>query len=575
MNTLQETALGRAAADTVIRGGQVCLVEAGTIADRDVVIRDGRVAALPADAEDVIDDTTTVIEADGKPVLPGLIDAHTHVDVPISFERVYHHALEGGTTGVVTELNGIGSVFPVRGPEEFLQATDDIPCTVAATVPPQALFDLFEPRQADVETEAGLLGLLDHDRIVGVGEISWIYIVGRDDPVRTLCEAARERGKRVTAHGAGCKGDNLTALATVADDDHEPIAGEEIIERIENGLHVIGRYGSRDDIDAVVEAYTELGGAEMSLSTDGIGLHRMVTDGYMNLAVKRTIEGGVPPVDAVRMATLNPARHFGLTDRGSLSPGSYADIVIVEDFDSMAVETVLYEGSLVVQDGTATVEPKTYSYASALYDSIRASATADTFHVSASRASTDGDIRGIEFVGGMVTTETTLSPPIVDDALQADPAADILKAAIYDRTQDQWGFVGFISGFTVGADAMATTNTMQLPGVMVIGGDDAAMATAVNRLHTIEGGWVVVDDGEVQTELPQPIAGSGSELGVDETLDRQQAIFDALDVDRSDARVGLASLTFTGVPALKLTFSGYADVLRKQVRGLSLDEAGV
>ncbi|MFP4626651.1 MAG: adenine deaminase C-terminal domain-containing protein [Natronomonas sp.] len=570
MNTQQRTALGTEPADVVLRGGRACLVERGEFQDRDVVIRDGRVAALPRDLTEHIGPETTVMDLDDRPVVPGLIDAHTHADV-LPIDQVYHHVLRGGTTGIVTESNAFGDYFPIEGPTQLLEATDDIPLEVGVSIPPQSTFELFEPQLADDETITRLASLLEHQRVVGVGEISWIYVVGRDSPVERLCSRARELGKLVTAHGAGCSGEKLTALATVADDDHEPITAEEFIERVENGMHAIGRYGSRDDIDALAAAYDELGPAELSLSTDGIGLGRLADEGYMNLVLKRAVEAGIEPADAVRMATLNPARHFGLTDRGSLAPGNYADVVVLEDLDSMAVKTVLFEGDVVVTDGEPLVEPRPHEYPTAFYESVSVTVHREDFRIPADTTDDTGAVRAIEFVGGMVTTSTSVEPPSANGELLANPEDDLLKAAVYNRHTESWGFVGFVTGFEIGADAVATTGTMQLPSVLAVGSDDHAMASAAERIDEIGGGWVVVDGGEITAEDSRPIAGAAPDRSIAEVRSSQRAVMDALHVGRSDARVGLASLTFTGVPALKLSFTGYADVLNRDLVGLTPD----
>lgn len=569
MNAQQPTALGETPADTLVRGGRVCLVEAGEFRRRDVAIRAGRIAALPEDGSPLIGPDTDVVDADGRPVIPGLIDAHTHVDIRVAFERLYPYALRGGTTTVVTESNGFGSSFPVAGAEQLLEATADLPIDLRIAASPQACYDLFEPQSGGEETVAGLLELLEADRVVALGEISWIYVVGRSDPVSTLVERANALGKPVTGHGAGCSGEKLTAFATVVDDDHEPIAAEEAIERIENGLHVVGRYGSRDDVEAVAGAYDRFGPEELSLSTDGMPLERLLEGEYMNLVVRRAIEAGIEPVDAVRMATLNPARHFGLEGRGTLAPGAHADLVVLEGLDSMAVDTVLFEGERVVGGGRSLVEPRPYDYPAWFRDTVDVAVDPGALRIPADVADRDGRVRGIEFVGGMVTRETSLSPPIEDGVLLADPGGDVQKVAVLEREADEPSFVGFVTGFDLDADAVATTTAMQLPAVLAVGSDDAAIARALERLSAIGGGWVVVDDSAPAAEFPLPIGGSVASVPAPEGYDRLNAVRSAFGSERSDVRVGISSLAFTGVPALKLTFSGYADVIRREVVGLS------
>ncbi|MFC7046466.1 amidohydrolase family protein [Halobacteriaceae archaeon GCM10025711] len=273
MNDLQAVALGQADADLVVRGGTVFRSERRDFADRDVAVVDGRVAALFEDASHVVGDETTVVDATDCVVTPGFVDAHTHVDYHHVFEAVYHHVLAGGTTAVVSEAAGIGALFDERGVEELLAATADLPIDLRVTVPTAGFVDTFEPQRLDADGEDAMLACLDDDRVVGVGETPWIHLVGHDSPVERLYDRARTVGKPISGHGAGCRGEKLTAFASIVDNDHESIAGEEVVERVENGIHAIGRSGSiRDDVQALADGYRELGADELSSPPTGCGL---------------------------------------------------------------------------------------------------------------------------------------------------------------------------------------------------------------------------------------------------------------------------------------------------------------
>ena len=188
MDALQAVALGERPADMVIRGGRVCLLERREFQARDVAIVDNEIAAIPRDATDVIGEETQVIAADGRVVVPGFVDAHTHLDIHQTIENAYHYLLEGGTTTVITEASALGSAFGADGVEALLAASSYLPVTVRATVPPQPLHDTFEPAWADEIERDALVDLLADDRIVGVGETDWIHVVGRDSPATVLYE---------------------------------------------------------------------------------------------------------------------------------------------------------------------------------------------------------------------------------------------------------------------------------------------------------------------------------------------------------------------------------------------------
>lgn len=191
---LQRVTLGEAPADLVCRGGEVLLPD-GSVEARDVAVLDERIAALPAEADPVVGEDTTVVDASGTVAVPGFVDAHTHLDNVAAPGRAYHCSLAGGTTAVVSEVTGFGPLLGARGVETFLDATADLPLSVFAAVPPQPLVDTFgEPWADDAEREA-LADLLARERVVGVGEVDWIHLVGRSSAVDSLVERAHREGK--------------------------------------------------------------------------------------------------------------------------------------------------------------------------------------------------------------------------------------------------------------------------------------------------------------------------------------------------------------------------------------------
>ena len=575
MNDLQPVALGERDADLVVTGGRVFLPERREFQARDVAIVNDRVAALPEDADPVIGEETQVVNASNRVVAPGFVDAHTHLDLHQTFESAYHYAVEHGTTSVISEVTGYGPAFGAEGVEQLLAATSYLPVRVRVTVPPQPLLDTFEPRRASDEEAEALADLLADDRVVGVGETDWIHAVGRDTPAERLYERAREEDKTVSGHAAGCSGAKLSAFATVIDDDHEAISGEDVVERVENGVHAIGRFGSiRDDVDAIGDAYPDVDAAELSLSSDGMWPSDLIDVGYMDAVIRRAIEEGVEPADALLMATLNPARHFGLDSEGvgSLSPGSVADVVLLDDLEDVTVSTVVSGGEVVYNKGESTVAPRTHEYPERFYDAVNVSTDPAEFRVPAD-AARHGEVRAIEHQGGLLSGETTVSPPVEGDELVADPDAEVLKATLLDRHPkgDGTGFTGFLTGYGLDRGAVATSVTWETTGVVAVGADDEAMRTAVGRVNEMGGGWAVVEDEEVVAELPTRVAGICSDLEVEETAKLYSAVESA--VHRLGANVerpmlALQTLTFPGVPKLKLSFSGYADVPNREVVGL-------
>ncbi|MFC7209625.1 adenine deaminase C-terminal domain-containing protein [Natronoarchaeum sp. GCM10025321] len=575
MNPTQAVALGEADADIAITGGRVFLPETREFRALDVLVVDNEIAALPEDAGDVIGPETTRISADGRVVMPGLIDAHTHVDTVQSLENAYHHLLASGTTTVVTESSALGSLFGADGVEALLAATAYLPITVRMTVPSMPLVDTFGDRRASEADEDALVDLLADDRVVGVGETDWVHVVGRESGLDGLYERARQEGKPICGHGAGCRGEKLTAFATLVDNDHEAISGEGLVDRVERGIHTIGRYGTvRNDIDALADAVGRIGPSELSLSTDGMWPRDLLDEGAMDAVVRRTIEAGVDPVDALRMATLNPARHFGLDERGSLAPGNVADVVIVDDLEAMNVTTVLSGGEVVVRNEEIRVAPRSHEYPAFVYDTIDVESGPESFAVPAEAADENGRVRAIEVGEGLLSMATTVEPRVEDGDLHAAPDRNVAKVALLDRHPDGdgTGFTGFLEGYGIDEGAVATSMTMESTGVLAVGTSDEALSTAVEHVADLGGGWAVVRDGEPIAEVPYRIAGAAADLEVEETAQLLNAVENgcrSLGVDVDQPLLTVVSLPFVGVPTFKLTFSGYADVLNRSVVGLT------
>lgn len=573
MEALQRVALGEVSADTVVTGGRVIQTMHGGVERRDIAIKNGKIAAALPDATHVIGDETQVIEADGRFVSPGFIDAHAHMDHDQALEKTYPHVLKGGTTSLIEEVTFLGATFGAEAVEEMLALDAALPLDIYPTVPPQELFDTFEPPHADEEGKQALIDLADHPRVVGAGETAWIYVTGQDSGAEELFEAVRVRGKRVVGHGAGVRGEKLAAFATVATIDHEVVTGDEVVARLENGLTVVGRYGTtRDDIDAVVEAYNEVGPEGIALGTDGISPPILANEGYMDAVVRAAIDRGVAPVDAVTLATKRTAEHFNLDAKGVIAPGRDADLIVYGDLDTVNIDTVLAGGEVVVEGGEPVVGPRSHAYPDRFYDSINLEPSIEAFRVPAA-VTEDGRVRAIQYERELVTSETIVVPPQVDGELTANPEEDIVKGSVIDRHPNGTGrgFTGFLTGFGLDRGAVATSLSVERPGVVVIGVNDRSMLTAVSHIKDMGGGWVVVDE-TVTAAFPTPLGGVCTQLdSVDEAAAHIEAIEAAarslnLDIDRP--LFAIQCLSHPGVPRMRLTYSGYADIPNRAVRGL-------
>ena len=288
----------------------------------------------------VQDEGTQVIDAEGRVLLPGLIDGHTHIISRTNIEEFIRYVIPGGTTTVITETIELATIAGKDGIDYFVKGLEGQPIRFFYTIPPLCGLTSVEEIQAPANRE--LLPLLQDPRCLGVGEIYWgnLFLEGyQGERVRELASMALDLGKRVEGHSAGATGGKLQAYFGFGISScHEPITEEEVIERLRLGCWVMIREGAiRKELDGVKGIFSrKLDFRRLILSTDGMDPQGFLEEGYLDAALKTALKMGVPPEIVYQMVTLNVAEHFRIDHLvGSLSPGKMADLVIIPSPASM------------------------------------------------------------------------------------------------------------------------------------------------------------------------------------------------------------------------------------------------
>ena len=333
-------ALGRQKADTVIENISLVNVYSGEILKETSAATSGdRLVYVGARRSELIGPKTEVIDGEGGALLPGFIDAHTHLDSIFTCAAYVPFALTSGNTTAVTEMAMIGNVQGRTGIDWFMAEAGRQPLRIYFLAP------ALTPPFPELETSRGLtrkafLSLLRDPRVLGVGEAYWTRVLGLDP--RVMSGYARAFGVRKTreGHAAGARGLNLQAYAAAGTTScHESTTLEEALERLRLGLVVMIREGMvRRELEAVAP-----------LARRGVDLHRvmLVSDTFdpgkliqgrgMNSLLAGAVEAGIAPVTAVQMATRNPADYYHLRDLGGIAPGKVADLVLVKDLQRLRV----------------------------------------------------------------------------------------------------------------------------------------------------------------------------------------------------------------------------------------------
>jgi adenine deaminase len=580
LKSLMQTALGKEPADMAVVNAALFNVFTGeVIPESAVCVKDGRIAFVGKNPGRAIGDTTQVIDAAGRTVIPGLIDAHTHIAWMFSPGPFLDAAMAGGTTTIVTEIYEPYFVAGYAGVLELLESMADQPVKIYTVAP--AMVSISRRCRGIAPTD--LERLLTRDDILGLGESYWQGVLQDPDAylpafIQTL--AAR---KAVEGHSAGANEKNLNAYAAAGVSScHEPIQAAEVLDRLRLGMHVMIREGSvRRELEAVskiVETGVDLRRAV--LVSDGISPEAVIRDGYMEFVVQKAIQLGFAPADAIRMATINAAEHFGLAGLiGAIAPGRMADMVIIPDLKTIQPEIVISNGRVIAENGQLLAPARHHQFSEASRQTIRLpkDLPPDAFAVRAPGGSdAAANVNVIELITELVTRRREYPLPVINGNITADFQNDICKVAAIDRAVIPGEmFCGFVQGCGLNSGAIATSAAWDSADIIVIGANDADMALAVNRIRELQGGIVVAENNKVRAELPLPIFGVISDQPADVIAGQTRHICQVLNtmgMTLSDPLLTLGTLTTAAIPFFRICEEGLYDFKTGSTMGLIAGE---
>ncbi|HZQ15352.1 MAG TPA: adenine deaminase [Gaiellaceae bacterium] len=543
-------ARGDLPADVVVRGGRVLSVFTREWLEADVAIVDGVVAGLGEyNGEEVV-------EAAGRYVVPGFIDAHMHLESSkLLVDEFARLVLPFGTTAVVADPHEIANVLGTDGVHWLLDATAGLPLDVyfmASSCVPASHFE--SPRRA--LTTGDLDALLRRRRVIGLAEMmNFPGVVGAaDSELEKLTLAAH-----VDGHAPGVRGASLQAYAAAGiGSDHEAYTAEEGRERLRAGMWLLIREGSAArNLQALLPLLAEYGPGRIAFCTDDREPEHIAADGHLNSMVRDAVAFGIPPEDALVCASLNPALWHGLRGYGAVAPGYRADLLLLPDLERFVPDAVLKNGRPVEAFPRAEVP-----------DWVRHTVRIGAFGPEMFRVPwRGGEARVIGIVPGQIVTDAlAAAPPARAGEAVADPAQDLAKIAVVERHLGTGRVgLGFVRGFGLQRGAIASSVAHDAHNVVVVGMNDASMAAAVRRLANRGGGIVVVDGAEVLAELPLPVAGLLSDAPLEEVVERSHelaAAARALGCTLEAPFQHLSFLALSVIPSLKLTDRGLVDVDR-------------
>jgi len=551
--------------DLLLTGGQVVNVFTRRVAAVNLVLADGWIAGVGNYAWPARE----TLDLGGRFVLPGLIDSHMHLEstllLPAEMARL---VVPHGTTTTISDSHEIGNVLGIPGIDQLIEASEGLPVDVFFMASSCVPCTSWENAGA-VLGPAEVRQLLERPRVLGLAEMMDMPAVWQADAVvLEKIHAGLARKRLVDGHAPGMRGQQLLAyLAAGIRSDHESSTVEEAREKAVGGMLVQVREGSvARNLDALLPALAagELGD-NWTLVTDDILPDDLRQHGHIDALLRRVVAAGIPAAQAVRQTTLVPARHYGLWDRGAVAAGYRADLAIVADLNQFQPSLVFKNGRLAARDGEFTAAKEVAGQAP--QNSIHiAPLTEAAFRLRPSGA-TCPVIRLLP--GQLITKAGTATVSAVNGEWTADLTRDVALLASIERHQATGKVgLGLVSGFNFGRHgALGSSVAHDSHNLIVTGTNPRDLLSCVRALEEMQGGFVVVSDGEVRARLPLPVAGLLSVKHADvvcRELREVRAAAQALGCELACPFGALSFLALPVIPDLKITAQGLFDVNRQE-----------
>lgn len=566
-------AMGQSAPDLVLKGGKVVDVYRARVVDADIAISGGRVAAVRPDLDPR---GAPVIDCRGLIAGPGFVEPHMHIETTFVTPRQLARAIvPRGTTTLFadgTDASYVGGSATVKA---LFDSTENLPARFFLEAPS---YSAFLP---DLQTVGGAIDLeasqemLAWPKTVSLGEVVASRVAEGNPEYLAKVSAYRRAGKRINGHSETSDARVLDAFVSAGIiDDHTSWSGASIEDRLARGMTLFlveapGRRRVAEMMRYVVDQ--KLPTRSLCFCIDNISILEIIRGdyGYLDYPVSLAVQAGIPPIEAIQMASLNPAAYYGRdADFGSVAPGRFADIQLWSDLTRFRPRLVLFEGRVVAEDGKITANPAPSIFPDWYLHTVKlpSDLTLEKFLATPPVEGSSVSVRVIKLADShaqATNQEGSGLLPIRDGKVWPTPDQDIVSFSVLERygRKGNIGY-GYLSGSGLKRGALATSVSISDSNMLVMGCDPLSMRAAVLAVAKMQGGFAVALDDQVQAVLPAPVGGQMSDdpfetvlEGFDELIRAARALGCTLD----NPFLTMASTVLMSVPDLGLSDCGYID----------------
>lgn len=508
------------------------------------------------------------IDAKGLYAAPSFIDSHIHIEsthlLPGEFARA---VVPRGTGAVIADPHELANVLGLEGIRYMIDHSRNLPLDILYMVPSCVPASPFESAGAQLgpgEIEEAL----KWEGVLGLGELmNYPGLLAKDDVV--LQKLAAAQGRPIDGHAPNLGGRELNAyLAAGPSTDHETTEATIALEKVRRGMVVQIREGSSEhNLKELIPAVNDRNFRRFMIASDDRSPLDLAREGHMDHILREAVAAGLDPLLAIRLATLNPAEHYGLRHLGAIAPGKRANLVLLKDLQGFQPWLVLYRGRVVAEDGRPRFTPSPLEHGRAR-DTIRVKLRLEDLSVPAEGA----DRPVIKVVPGQVVTERGAArPKVIDNRAVPDLKRDVLKLVVVERYRASGrAGKGFVQGFGIKEGALASSIAHDAHNLIAVGTNDRDIFKGFKRIVELGGGLVVVSETRVLAELPLPLGGLLSDRPAADVAARLEELHRAamkLGCRLEDPFAPLSFLALSVIPTIRLTDRGLLDVERFELIG--------
>ncbi len=535
--------------------GQYLNVYTGELLDGPVAILGDRILCVGERIE-----ARRVERVDGI-IIPGLKDGHIHIESsklpPGEFARL---VVPRGTTSVFADPHEIVNVAGKEGFKFMLEESGKTPLRVHLMVPSCVPASPLEesPFHLDAAAVSELL-----DEATGLGEVmNFPGVISGDEDLLRKVEEAKRRRMPVDGHAPLLMGERLCLyLFKGIESDHESTTEEEALEKARKGTYVMVREGTASKDMSIIRGLLGVQKRRVLLVSDDRSASDLMREGHVDHLLRRAVEEGLDPVEAVQAVTINVAERFGIRELDGIAPGRLADLVVVRDLKRFEALRVYIGGELVASNG----EP--------LFSAVRVKRigtmrlpSLSPMDLAVMVQGRRARVRVIELTGSLLTEEGEEWLPIEGGLVKAE--GEVQHLAVVER-HGRTGHIGrgFVRGFGM-SGAIASTVAHDSHNLIVAGSDLKDMVVAGRELERVGGGQVVVSNGKPISILSLPVGGLMSDRPAEEVASLEEELdraYRSLGGNREDLFMELSFLALSVIPKLKLTPKGLVDVNRQEI----------